>query len=64
MKSFILSAFSTSAAAAVVVVVVVHGEGDGEENDRVQRRDVSIENGGAPEEAKGWRSLKQFSPCA
>lgn len=29
-------------------VVVVHGNGDGEENDRVQRRDVNAESGGAP----------------
>lgn len=58
MKHFILSAFSSCAAAGGVV----HGEGDEEENDRVQRRDVSIESGGAPEVARGGRSLVQFSP--
>lgn len=54
-----MSAFSASAAAAVVVIVA-YSEGDGEENDRVQRRDVSTESGGAPEVARGWRSLVQF----
>lgn len=53
-----------AAAAAATVVVVVHGEGDGEENDRVPRRDVSTESGGTPVVEEGMEIISAiFTGC-